>query len=93
MWSPEVRHRIKFRDSHCVGFPLNFPPHALGQLWCGPLEIDHVRASGALGKKSRSTEDNGVLLGAECHRWKTSHGKEARPLLLAYLARFYPDVG
>jgi hypothetical protein len=40
--------------------------------------------------KSRSTEDNGVLLDPWCHRWATEHGKEARPLLLEYLARWYP---
>ena len=52
-----------------------------------PVEKDHVRASGGLGMKSRSTYDNGVLLCPPCHRFKTEHGRVARPQLLAYLDR------
>lgn len=61
-----------------VGFPT---------VCAGRPEMDHVRASGALGKKSRTSEDNCVLLCSACHRYKTLHGKAARPLLLAYLER------
>ena len=53
----------------------------------GGLELDHVRASGALGKKSRTTADNLVTLCAGAHRHKTLHGREMRPVLLAYLER------
>ena len=70
-----------------MGEKLGWPSHAF--LGWYSLESDHVRASHGTGMKSRSSEDNGVLLCGPCHRWKTEHGKEARPLLLAYLARFY----
>lgn len=75
-----VRLAVHLRDKGCVGQRLG---------WEGPhtsrLELDHVRASGALGRKSSTTEDNLVALCAECHRWKTQHGRQARPQLLAYL--------
>jgi len=67
------------RDAGCVGF---------GRLpgdCAGPLEPDHVRASRATGMKSRTKPDNLVALCGSHHRWKTEHGREARPLLLAYL--------
>ena len=80
----ELRINVLYRDEGCVaeraGFP-NATAHGF------PLEIDHVRASGALGKKSRTTLDNLVVLCRDHHRWKTEHGREARPLLLAYLER------
>lgn len=86
-WSAEVRAAIHARDRGCVASRAGFPGHTA---CTGSLEIDHVRASGAMGMKSRSTEDNGVVLCGSAHRWKTEHGREARPLLLAYLERFYP---
>jgi hypothetical protein len=45
-----------------------------------------------MGMKSESTRYNGVLLcnGAH-HPWATVHGREARPLLIAYLQRQYPE--
>jgi hypothetical protein len=38
-----------------------------------------------MGMKSRGTEDNLVSLCLACHWWKTEHGREARPQLVAYL--------
>jgi 5-methylcytosine-specific restriction endonuclease McrA len=49
------------------------------------LELDHVRASGGMGMKSRSTADNLVSLCGDCHRMKTLNGRVARPALLAYI--------
>lgn len=78
---PAVRLAVHLRDNGCVGQRLG---------WEGPhtsrLELDHVRASGALGKKSESTVGNLVALCAECHRWKGEHGRIARPELLDYIA-------
>ena len=75
-----VRLAVHLRDDGCVG-------HRLG--WAGPhtsaLELDHVRAGG-MGLKSRTEPDNLVSLCGACHRWKTEHGREARPELLTYLA-------
>lgn len=79
---PSVRERVLFRDRYqCVGLHLGWESHTntVG------LELDHVRGSGGLGMKSPSEETNLVVLCGSCHRWKTENGREARPLLLAYL--------
>ena len=77
----DVRLAVLHRDQGCVGFG-RFPGPC-----AGGLEIDHVRASGGLGMKSPSTFQNLVALCGSCHRWKTSNGRTARPILLDYLAR------
>lgn len=75
-----VRLEVHLRDNGCVGARLGWPgTHSTA------LELDHVRASGGLGMKSRTTPDNLIALCGECHRWKTAHGREARPQLVAYL--------
>jgi hypothetical protein len=72
---------VKERDRYtCVG-----PAAGLSGACHGALAADHIRASGALSRKSRSTPDNGATLCLSHHDWKTAHGKEARPLLLAYV--------
>jgi 5-methylcytosine-specific restriction endonuclease McrA len=76
----EVRKAVVARDRICVGLIAGFPG-----VHGGTLELDHVRASHGIGLKSESTESNLVLLCSQHHRWKTEHGREARPLLLAYL--------
>lgn len=77
---PDLRIRVLSRDKGCVGFG-RFP------VTCGgPLELDHVRASHGMGMKSETTENNLVSLCGNCHRYKTAFGREARPLLLDYLA-------
>jgi hypothetical protein len=85
----DVRIRVRARDRYCVcdraGFPVDVQARCRAN-YTEP-EMDHVRGSGGLGMKSPSTADNLVLLGGWCHRWKTDHGREARPLLLAYLER------
>lgn len=53
----------------------------------GPRDPDHVRASGAIGRKSRSTVDNGAMLCRYVHhRLKTDNGREWRPKLLDWIA-------
>lgn len=76
----DVRAFVNKRDIVCVGAVVGFPGECGGS-----YELDHVRASGGLGLKSRSTSDNLVRLCAQHHRYKTDHGREARPLLLEYL--------
>mgnify|MGYP001596007379 CR=1 FL=1 len=88
--TPTLREAVLERDNWvCVGLKLGWASHT-GPPWMDVwrLELDHVRSSGALGKKSRSTLDNLVTLCSTCHCWKTEHGREARPLLLAYLEGF-----
>ena len=88
-WPVAESNAIYSRDKgRCVGPEAGF----LGECYTHPgaVERDHVRASHGMGMKSESTRYNGVLLCSGAHHpWKTAHGREARPLLLAYLARFY----
>ena len=75
-----LRVTVLTRDNGCVG---------RGRLpgeCSGSLELDHVRASHAMGMKSRTEANNLVALCGVHHRWKTSFGREARPILLDYLA-------
>ena len=85
---PELRIRVLTRDNGCVGRLVRFPTAC-----AGALELDHVRASHGMGMKSRAAADNLVSLCGACHRYKTAHGREARPILLDYLARFGDDCG
>ena len=78
-----VRGEVQRRDGGCVGRRAGLPGDCQ---WS--LGLDHVRASHGMGMKSPSTADNLVTLCGSHHRWKTEHGREARPLLLAYLERF-----
>ena len=77
-----VRAYVAARDRDCVGKLVGFPIKCFGR-----PEMDHVRASGGLGMKSRTAEDNCVMLCSEHHRFKTLNGKLARPALIDYLNR------
>ena len=93
-WPPEVRAEILRLDGYrCVCARAGFPLDVIARCPGFPVEADHVRGSGALGLKSRSTVDNGASLSPWCHAWKTDHGKEARPLLLDWIARRSGDCG
>jgi hypothetical protein len=81
-WPIDVRRAIEARDPWCVGPLVGMPGEC-----AGPPELDHVRASHAIGMKSRSTVDNGVRLCGFHHRIKTNAGRTWRPALLDYLAR------
>jgi hypothetical protein len=90
----KVRIAVRVRDrGYCVCDRAGFPEEV--QAFCKANytepEIDHVRGSGGMGMKSPTELDNLVLLSGWCHRWKTEHGREARPLLLAYLSRITPE--
>ena len=76
----EIRRQVEERDRICVGYIVGMPKPCMGG-----LEIDHIRASGALGRKSRSTVDNLVRLCAWHHHHKTLNGREWRPVLIAYV--------
>lgn len=84
---PALRIAVLIRDGFCVGRRLDFPTECYGA-----LELDHVRASGGLGLKSATEAWNLVALCGSCHRWKTEHGREARPRLLVYLASVEPQT-
>jgi hypothetical protein len=63
-WPRDVRAAIHERDDNrCVCARADFPLEVIARCG-GSTELDHVRASGAIGMKSRSTVDNGVTLSA-----------------------------
>jgi 5-methylcytosine-specific restriction endonuclease McrA len=82
---------VRARDNGCVairavrmgGYVLHGPKKPCD----GPLDVDHVRASGGLGMKSSTHRSNLVVLCRHHHRLKTDWGKTWRPLLIAYLER------
>jgi len=80
--------RVMGRDMGCVA-PLLVGVSGMSRC-AGPLDIDHVRASGGLGMKSPTHRTNMVVLCRHHHRAKTEYGKTWRPLLLAYLERVEP---
>jgi hypothetical protein len=77
-----VRAHVRARDKGCVFAQLGVPHDCFGR-----PELDHVRASGGLGLRSRSTSDNLVLLCPWAHRIKTLQGRRWRPVLLAWIER------
>ena len=79
---PGVRAQVRARDRGCVFARLGIRHDCFGQ-----LELDHVRASGGLGLRSRSTSDNLVLLCPSAHRMKTLDGRRWRPVLVAWIER------
>jgi 5-methylcytosine-specific restriction endonuclease McrA len=83
-----VRAHVRERDRGCVFSHLGIP-----HLCLGALELDHVRASGGLGLRSRSTPDNLVLLCPWAHRVKTLAGRRWRPVLLAWIEQTERDEG
>ena len=87
------KNYVRARDRGCVAFRAVYgaretPILAEFSGQCGgPLDVDHVRASGGLGMKSPTHRTNMVVLCRHHHRAKTEYGKVWRPLLLAYLER------
>ena len=82
---PALRIEVFERDQGCVG-----PRVGMGYPCVGALELDHVRASHAVGLKSRTEADNLVTLCSSHHRMKTLDGRTWRPILLAYLEGVTP---
>jgi 5-methylcytosine-specific restriction endonuclease McrA len=80
------KNYVRARDRGCVAAWASGIPY-LKQPCDGPLDVDHVRASGGLGMKSPTHRTNMVVLCRHHHRAKTEYGKVWRPLLLAYLER------
>lgn len=82
-WPPEVV--IAAHELHhwrCLGAVVGMPGDCAGQ-----LEPDHIRASGAIGKKSRSTLDNCAPMCSVHHRLKTREGRTWRPKLIEAVER------
>ena len=77
VWPTEVRAHVHTHQSKCVG-PLAGMPGACDS----GDELDHVRASGGIGMKSKSIATNGARLCNWHHRLKTEAGKTWRPRLI-----------
>jgi hypothetical protein len=87
VWPPDILAIIRERDPACVGRIVGMPGDCFGG-----LEPDHVRASGGVGMKSRSTVDNGAMLCSTHHRLKTNEGRTWRPKLIDYINGVCPHV-
>ena len=83
---PQLRLLVLARDRGCIGPQVGM----LGDC-AGTLELDHVRASGGMGMKSRTEYDNLVTLCGAHHRVKTNAGRTWRPRLIDYLGRAVGD--
>ena len=81
------KNYVRARDRGCVAKRLFGLPSHLTMICEGPLDVDHVRASGGLSMKSPTHRTNMVVLCRHHHRLKTDWGKTWRPLLIAYLER------
>lgn len=81
-WPPEVRAAAWDRDHGCIGPRVGMPDVCLGS-----TELDHVRASGGMGMKSRSELDNAATLCHRHHFIKTNDGRRWRPVLLEWIDR------
>lgn len=79
-WPVEVREAARARDNGCVGPLVGMPDSCMGG-----IELDHIRASGGIGMKSRSTLDNAASLCFSHHALKTREGRTWRPRLLEYV--------
>lgn len=77
-----VRNEVKSRDQGCVG-----PTVGMALPCQGGIELDHVRASHAVGMKSPTVASNLVSLCNRHHLIRTEYGRVWRPKLLDYLAR------
>lgn len=87
-WPRDVRAAAYALMPRCIGPLVGMP-----LLCAGGLELDHVRASGALSAKSRSTLDNAARLCVQHHREKESHAREWRPKLVAFVADLLERAG
>jgi hypothetical protein len=77
-WPPGVvTEAIALHRGRCLGAIVGMPGECAGQ-----LEPDHIRASGAIGMKSRSTLDNCAPMCGVHHRLKTGEGRKWRPKLV-----------
>lgn len=77
--TPELYAAVMERDQGCVGPRIGMPRECFGR-----LELDHIRASGGLGLRSRSTLDNLASLCGGHHYEKTVHGRMWRSALIEW---------
>lgn len=76
-FSAETRRRARERDRGCLGPRVGMPEPCLGE-----IQLDHIRASGALSVKSRNSLDNAASLCVSHHDRKGREGRTWRPRLI-----------
>lgn len=76
-----LRAEVLAADGGCVGPRVGMPEPCFGG-----IELDHVRASGAIGMKSETVRGNLISLCSTHHRLKTEQGRIWRPILSQYIA-------
>ena len=82
-WDPAiVREAVLLHRGRCLGAVVGMPGPCAGE-----LEPDHIRASGGMGMKSRSTLDNCAPMCGEHHRLKTREGRKWRMKLIEAVER------
>jgi hypothetical protein len=59
----------------------------------GSEELDHIRASGGVGMKSKSIATNGARMCSAHHRLKTENGKVWRPRIASVVRALADDCG
>jgi hypothetical protein len=74
---PDVKAAARARDRGCLGPRAGMPEPCLGE-----VAQDHIRASGAIGQRSRNTLDNAASLCVGHHDLKTRYGRVWRPALI-----------
>lgn len=77
-----VRNAVRVRDGGCVG-----PLVGMALPCKGGIELDHVRASHAMGRKSETTVTNLVSLCNFHHLVRTEYGRIWRPRLVDYIGK------
>lgn len=83
-WPPEVREHVYSHQPRCIGTLAGMPGPCEGS-----DELDHIRASGAVGLKSKSIAVNGARLCGAHHRMKGDRGKHWRPRLITVVRALY----
>jgi hypothetical protein len=89
--APVLRERVRNRDRLIVGGNGCVGRYVGMTGFCGgSMELDHVRASHAMGMKSETVAKNLATLCGVHHRMKTENGRHWRPMLIEYLDRSEP---
>lgn len=85
-WPPEVRAHVETHQPPCLGPLAGMPEPCAGQ-----SELDHIRASGGIGMKSKSVAVNAARMCGIHHRRKTDFGRQYRPKLLQLVGLLHGD--
>lgn len=80
VWPVEVREHVRVHQAGCIGPIAGMPGHCDGE-----TQLDHVRASHAVGMKSKSIATNAARVCNWHHDMKTRQGKLWRPRLLSIM--------